>query len=145
MSKKCIGCGISEEESRTRGDISAELNFPDDAINLEALGIDLKENQFMCIECRAHLLNNITGGKLDKNVKNTVAFESFVNSSAHLFKLEVAEVIQACFNIFEKSILTNNNGIEALQLLSMAKDMIERDIGIVKSSNEYFDEQEKYR
>lgn len=127
MSKKCIICNREE-----KGDILTEINIADYAIYLERMGIVLKDDQFICIDCRSHIINRITGGKLNISIDNTIAFQSFISSSAHLFKLNIAEVTQSCFNLFESGII-NNSDVEALQLLDIAKEIIDRDINIIKN------------
>ena len=136
MNKHCIGCGIGEEEANAKGDISVDIPFKDDAINLERVGIVLKENQFLCITCRSHLVNTVTGGILDKFISGSIAFETFVSSSAQLFKLEKIEVVQACYNLFEAGLMTIGGGEDVISLLEITKKKIEINIELVKKEME---------
>lgn len=123
----CVICGITEEKAKERGDIIEGMQIEEERL-LGHMKVKLSPGSFLCLECKVRLYNKATDGKLGVDTLKMEAFTSFVGSSAALFGMETALVVQACFNITMVGI-TKTMPLElSLKILDTMKKVIDKEI-----------------
>lgn len=123
----CVVCGITEEKAKERGDIVEDILVEEEFL-LGAMKVKTRPGNFLCLECKSKIYNVATQGKLGFDTDKMNAFTEFVGSSAALFNMETALVVQACFNITMSGVVSGMSLDLGLKILNTMRKVVDKNI-----------------